>query len=101
MAKNTLYFSNPHRKLNQLLNDLSQNEIDSTNKHLKDLLNKKKSKLREIYSLSSHDIIQPKMVPAKFSHVSFMESVPMAVVEEFTDEKVKANILKPDRFYSS
>ena len=65
------------------------------------MLSKKKAKLREIYSLSSHEVIQPKMLPAKQSYGSFTEVAPMAVVEEFIDEKIKANILKPDRFYSS
>ncbi len=45
--------------------------------------------------------MQPKMLPMKQSYGSFMDHVPMAVVEEYTDEKVKANILKPDRFYAS
>lgn len=29
-----------------------------------------------------------------------MSMPPMAITEEFLDEKVKANILKPDRFYT-
>lgn len=41
------------------------------------------------------------MLPVKQSYGSFTEVAPMAVVEEFIGEKIKANILKPDRFYSS
>jgi hypothetical protein len=99
--KNSPYLPNQHRKLNKFLADLSQHELDSTNRHLKDLLNKKKARLREIYSLSSHEVIQPKMLPVKFSQAQFTQVVPMAIGEVFLDEKIKANILKPDRFYSS
>lgn len=99
MTNQAYYLSQPHRRVTKLLESLSQNEIDNTNKFLKDLLNKKKSKLRELYSLSSHEILQPRMMPGK-SEGPFMSMAPMAVVEEFLDEKVKANILKPDRFYT-
>lgn len=63
--KNSPYLQ--HRRLNQFLADLSQHELENTNKHLKDILGKKKAKLREIYSLSSHEVIQPKMIPVKIS----------------------------------
>jgi hypothetical protein len=99
--KNSPYLPNQHRKLNQFLSDMAKYELESTNKQLKELLNKKKARLREIYSLSSHEIIQPKMIPAKLSHASFIEVPSMAIGEPFLDEKIKANILKPDRFYSS
>jgi hypothetical protein len=41
------------------------------------------------------------MLPVKFSQAQFTQVVPMAIGEVFLDEKIKANILKPDRFYSS
>lgn len=52
--KNSPYLPNQHRKLNQFLSDMAKYELESTNKQLKELLNKKKARLREIYSLSSH-----------------------------------------------
>jgi hypothetical protein len=99
MSNHAYYLCQPQRKVSKLIESLSQHEIESTNKFLKDLLSKKKSKLRELYSLSSHEILQPRIMPAK-SDGPFMSMAPMAVVEEFLDEKVKANILKPDRFYT-
>lgn len=44
--KNSPYLPNQHRKLNQLLSDMAKYELESTNKQLKDLLNKKRAKLR-------------------------------------------------------
>lgn len=52
--KNSPYLPNQHRRLNQFLSEMAKHELDSTNKQLKELLNKKKAKLREIYSLSTH-----------------------------------------------
>ena len=99
MTNQAYYLSQPHRRVSKLLESLSQHEIDNTNKFLKDLLSKKKSKLRELYSLSSHEILQPRIMPAR-SEGPFMTMPPMAIAEEYLDEKVKANILKPDRFYT-
>ena len=40
-------------------------------------------------------------MPPKLSYPTFIDVPSMAIGEPFLDEKIKANILKPDRFYSS
>ena len=54
MAKKTYYFPNPKRLLSGFLKDLSKKEIEHTNQQIKDLLNKKKAKLRALYNSRSH-----------------------------------------------
>lgn len=54
MAKKTYYFSNPKKLLSGFLKDLSKKEIEHTNKHIKDLLNKKRAKLKSLYASRSH-----------------------------------------------
>lgn len=46
MAKKTYYHSNPKRMLSCFLNELASRDIEQTNKQIKDIINRKKAKIR-------------------------------------------------------
>lgn len=95
MSQKTYHFPNPRKLIANLTKELTDKEIQNTNLQIKNILSKRKQKLRSLYLSKSHEIIQPHLQPTKKIYPEFAAAVPIATEQPFISEKIKENILRP------
>lgn len=100
MAQKSYHFSVPKRSITYFLKELTARQLEHTNKQIREIINQKKAKIKSLYDCRSHEVLQPSLIPTRKIYPEFMSVSPGSKGQEFISEKVKANVLTPDKFYS-